>query len=512
MDNILFTPIYYGFIIIICFLIFVTIFISESIKSKSILQNEPKLHKFSTNFSFDEYPSDLNIHNKFDCDVKDLKTCIVGDFTTLYGCRQLAVRCIHFNSDTECHVKGEKFVIPKNKSISEGYALPIIHLADECNPFHGDFILIASNNKATEYMLICQCKHPGFIGNDHVLGNCSGVRVCKGKIDNINKPLREINCLCNDNETSNRNQNDEVPVCRELSISEANQKYTDWTTKVVWENSRTIAKSIFNKTIADNLNVTKLLNPCSNSLIDMSVENKNAFYSEKYKTCAVRGEGIPIKNKLLNPSNFTIKISDLEIKLETIDAVIHTDPYSGLRLTDRVGNLRQKIVVFTKMPVYNKYLNENDKDEKMLYIHLEGSVGFGKFAQLFDDRCSALHLIGASCAPIPFVSDYKCFTNYSYVTRYLKEIGISIPQPVTPPYFWAMNSTLWLKALDVLLRGLIGTEIGLLIEPKYFYSFPKCRGYGILFDLNNKIQAEHLSGILSFADEKDYKLQQAIVN
>jgi hypothetical protein len=94
-------------------------------------------------------------------------------------------------------MNGEKILIPKNNDANEGYAMSIGHLADACNPYHGDLVLIAADNDGRDHMLVCQCKNPGFIGNDHILGNCEDVRICDdGKIDDINRPLAMINCVC----------------------------------------------------------------------------------------------------------------------------------------------------------------------------------------------------------------------------------------------------------------------------------------------------------------------------
>lgn len=286
------------------------------------LESPNKLVRFSVDVVFKQNDT-VSIENKYDCNAKSLRVCLMNDPTTLFGCRELTVRCQHFSKNTEFKENGKTFEIPKNKSDNEGYALAITHLAEACNPYHGDLVLVTANSESNEYMLICSCKNPGFIGNTLLLNACEEVFICNGKIDDLNKPLNEINCECGSTELSVR-YNTGVPVCKAMLVHEANKKYDDWSPYIRWISDRKINKNIFNNTIQQNLKTSVLLNPCSSSANDLLTPIPGGAYSTLTGTCTYTDYGLPIRNGLLKDPAKTYA---------RIDGAIMTGRYEFLRLS-----------------------------------------------------------------------------------------------------------------------------------------------------------------------------------
>lgn len=83
-------------------------------------KNETNLTRYSMpDFRYEEFPRTVDIENSYDCNIESLKTCKLDDQTSLFGCRELLVKCVHFDKDTEFN-NGE-VVVPKNKNTNEGY-------------------------------------------------------------------------------------------------------------------------------------------------------------------------------------------------------------------------------------------------------------------------------------------------------------------------------------------------------------------------------------------------------
>lgn len=257
------------------------------------------LLKFSVDVVFTESSDTINIENKYDCNAESLRVCLLNDPLSLFGCKELTVGCHHFETDIVLKKNGQTIPIPANKTSNEGYALAITNLTEACNTFHGDFVLVTANVESNDYMLICQCKNPGYIGNDNLLGNCETIRICGGNIDDINKPLDQINCQCNELEKSVRYE-DGLPKCKLMTIKEANETYSDWSQYVKFNSDRLIRVGVYNRTIVQNLKTSLLLNPCTNSQLDTTQEIIGASYSVLQNTCRFSMYGLPIRNNLLD--------------------------------------------------------------------------------------------------------------------------------------------------------------------------------------------------------------------
>lgn len=286
-------------------------------KSKSIKE----LFKFSVEVTFEQFNT-IDVENKYDCNAKSLKVCDINDPTTLFGCKELSVRCQHFENNTEFKENGKTYNIPKNKYETEGYALSIVNIVGACNPYHGDLVLVTANADSNDYMLICSCKNPGFIGNTSLLNSCEDIFICNGEIDDLNKPLEQINCKCGPTEKSVR-YNSGVPTCKPLLVYEANEMYEDWSPYIQWLSDRKIQVNVFNNTIQKNLKTSILLNPCTSSIHDLSVEIPNSQYSSVTKTCHYHDYGLPLRTGLLDEPN----------KHARVDGGLVTGAYDSIRLS-----------------------------------------------------------------------------------------------------------------------------------------------------------------------------------
>lgn len=104
----------------------------------------------------------MDIDNSYDCNVNSLRVCCLDDKTSLFGCKELLDKCVHFNTQYEDGV----IIIPKNKNPNEGYAPAVNNINHACNIYHGDFMLVTtSQNYSNDYRFICKCKYDGYIGN-----------------------------------------------------------------------------------------------------------------------------------------------------------------------------------------------------------------------------------------------------------------------------------------------------------------------------------------------------------
>ncbi|XP_025191134.1 uncharacterized protein LOC112591504 [Melanaphis sacchari] len=199
-----------------------------------------------------------------------LRVCKLDDPTTLFGCKELNVRCEHFEED-RIFIRDDnsEYPVPANAEKNEGYALAISFSVEDCHPHHGQRVLVSSDDKSYEYLMICRCIREGYIGNDHLLGNCTVVRICNGKVKDINVPFGEIECDCRKTERSLMQNG--IPMCRTLTISEANDLYNDWMFLIeIPKDAVLLNTKYYNTDVRSNVKVSHLLSPCSHSLINPS--------------------------------------------------------------------------------------------------------------------------------------------------------------------------------------------------------------------------------------------------
>lgn len=346
---------WYGitFTIVIILLAAIIYIIHAKLPAIEFNNNYSHLYEFSVDLQFDPYPSTIDIENAYDCNAESLRKCAVDDVTTLFGCKELTVKCVHFDDDTPyINHNNERKIIPKNLDSNDGYCLALTKMP--CNPYHGDLTLVSTDTDSNDYLLICTCKNPGYIGNETLLGNCETVFVCNGKIDDINRPLNEINCVCDRNERAGR-YSDGLPVCKLLTVDEANKLYADWTALVNFNSDRQMAKTNFNKTVQDNLRVTRLLDPCRNSINDTTIEIPNAVYDSEFGECHLTDYGYPISNGMLD-FHTTVQPTTHEV---STDSVFITGEYITMRYSDAVSGIKRMYgLIVDGLPTVKQYANK----------------------------------------------------------------------------------------------------------------------------------------------------------
>lgn len=242
--------------------------VSLNIVYKQLLVNEPheKIIEFSTDIVFEPFPTDFNINNEYECSTNDLRLCSISNPLSCFGCKNLTSACVHFKDDVSYeNTDGTYSIIPKNTNSDEGYCLSLSgKLVDKCNIYHGKYVLVAINTDTYEYGLFCVCSEPGYIGNVSITGACDVPFICHGKIDNINQPLADINCICNKNEFAMK-END-LPVCKIPTILELNTNYPNWNVLTNGMNTNgflTMPTHRLNLTLAANINTDTIIDPCS---------------------------------------------------------------------------------------------------------------------------------------------------------------------------------------------------------------------------------------------------------
>lgn len=253
----------------ICIIILLYVAFSKikPIKVNSRETENDSMPKFQTDYYADPYPKTVDLSNQYECTVEDPHICKVGDATTLFGCKNLAVKCHVFEEDTMYQTStGEMITIPKSKE-GEGLALALEDVSEGCNIHHGDWVIVATDPDSREFGLMCLCKNPGYIGNETLSGACDKVFICNGQIDDINKPLADINCVCGKFQYSLKRE-DGAPVCTDILVKDADASMSDAITYI----GETIDTSKVNPTVTQNMKIDKVLNPCTTSLFGNKID------------------------------------------------------------------------------------------------------------------------------------------------------------------------------------------------------------------------------------------------
>lgn len=272
--------------------------------------NDDQLPKFFKNIKFSEYPEALEIKpGKYKCDAKNLHKCLLDDPTTLLGCRELNIRCQNFDKDTKFKDSdNSEYVIPKNENANEGYALVVRSLIENCNIWHGDPVLVTTENNSSigeqSYLLICQCKNPGYIGNDTILGACDTPFICNGMVDDVNQPLDKINCKCRSDQKQVRYDALRLPACKDKLVKDLNEESADWTSMIDWQHDRLVSIDEYPSYVRDNTNIKKLYDPCRSTINNVNIELaghvedlsdiKGSNAKTKRNACIFVDKGIPV--------------------------------------------------------------------------------------------------------------------------------------------------------------------------------------------------------------------------
>lgn len=472
---------------------------------------------------FDPFPAEsIDITNQYECSAETQRKCVVGDFTTLVGCKELLVECHHFENDVNVNQDNKfKFTIPHNTSPKEGYALAITAKPfEKCNSYHGQYALVALNETSKEYMLVCVCTQPGYIGNEHLLGNCTSVYICNGKVDgDINRPLKEIKCKCNALQLSSLEA--DLPVCKEMTVEKANANFEDWTDFVLWDSRETLHPKYFHKDIA-NLHVKKLLNPCVYSIHDGITRVPNARFDNVTGGCVTLNYGFPVVNSLLDSDTRQayaekVKLDDADLnedqrkvemkKYKRVDSVLYTNEYQKVRFTDAVNGQRSiiglmvnglgpSIAGFASMP---------------LVLSVPYGVTFGGTGSQASLTLTARpeHFMGPRCETQLVLSSlafgYKCeFRNAYYADLY------GLPRPTYTSVDWGhifWGYQFWEDVNLLVTRGIRQTYAhGFVFSNETIRAVTGNQIYGVIFVSEKNHDKQDGNGILLFHEEESHKI------
>lgn len=479
-----------------------------------------RLPKFSSDVRFDPFPrsvAPLETAKLHSCNVTSLHPCALDDVRTLFGCKELSVRCHHFDVDTPYAHNGTTTIIPRNATPNEGYALAIPVITSACNLNHGALTLIALNADrsavtkpgvatlpaASEYMLVCVCTHPGYFGNEHLLGNCATPFVCAGKVESVDVPLDKVRCKCKPHETTIR-YGDGSPACKEMLVHEANELHPDgWDHLVPWLSPRRIDTSVYSATIAGNLRVRRILNPCTNSLTNPTVEVPLARYDETRGECILTGYGYPVVGlNMLKPSEKRPALSQYEPPVVPIVAVLGTGPYMGLRISGDVAGVRR----FGALMVRSLWFGPLDQDsfrhnKTLLELPRGLSVSGGR------SPTGSLRIVPDHRFHAPKCITYASFRYRCDIRDYpiIRELGLPMTSPTPPPSFpWGLEE--WIQAEELATKSFLIGVYGARVSAYKLSALHKLAGYGMLWTQGDKDVPT--AGVVSFIDEADFEIHK----
>ncbi|ATY70191.1 pif-1 [Tomelloso virus] len=473
-------------IVIIC--IIVAVVLVAKGKIKELVFEQKDIPNFSVDLQFDPYPQTVNIENQYDCNVNSLRVCDINDSTTLFGCKELIVRCHHFDEDTPYIENNITTMIPKNATATEGYALAITTIADACNPYHGDMTLVTANAESNEYMLICTCKNPGYIGNETILGNCTTVFICNGKINDIDQPLNSITCVC-EKKQKNIRYDDGLPVCKDLLVYEANEMYDDWSNIVTWNSYRQTDASRYNVTISGNLKTSRLLDSCRSSLHDTTIEIPNASYNATNAQCIVNEAGYPVVNDLLR-----FKPSDDQ--KYGISAILATGEYQRVRFSDNIAGVRKIYgLVVNGVPFWKELANSTIviQPQDGICIGFQSGIAFNSKTAFVAPLCEGSW------------PSYSCRYIREKTSRIVGGLAIATGRSCPTAFLWGRDD--WTNNEFMVQRSLsYKTDSGFSLSPIKLSVVAGWHTYGVQW--SPKSSSEN-TGVLYFSNVADYNIHVA---
>lgn len=445
----------------------------------------------------------VDVENTRDCNIETLEKCSINDPTTLFGCRELLVRCTHFKEDTKYYNNNDEYVIvPRNASSNEGYALAITNLDQACHHLHGDLVLVTRDLDSSEYMFVCKCKMDGYIGNDTITGNCTTVRICNGKVDNLDQTLDKMNCVCADHEENYR-YSDSLPICKSMTVRTANEKYTDWHFLVPWISDNLLSKNYFNQTVAQNVNTSKLLDPCRHAIHDTTIDVPGGRYDTLYRTCVFENSGIPLRTGVLLPKEKDEDISGSfhpHNMIDLVDGALYSEEYRQVRVLDGVVGKRQYAAITANMKL-GDYLPEGEYTVAMpekTAVGIPGHVQIKVRESLIAPKCESVFL-SYSC---------KMDDNFKKIIR-----GIPEPERHKPPsgFFWGTDD--WEQAYDMFEKGVVNNGGGLVLDNSKLDIYKdKLQYYGIRLVTDHPNNADVDNGMLRLIDESNYKKHSELIH
>lgn len=481
-------------ILILLFAIIILIVYAIYISRKDIVyfnKENKKLIEYDDmpHIRFDPFPNTVDINNTHDCNIYNLRKCSMDDQSTLFGCRELLVECVHFTKDIE--FEDGKIVVPKNANSNEGYALVVDNVDQACNAYHGDLVVVSTSNSSNDYRFICKCKYNGYIGNDTLDGSCTTVTVCNGKIDNIDQPLEKIKCICKQSEINVR-YFDLVPTCKTMTILEANKRYKDWHTLINFDMNKQHLIDVSNTVpeIRQNFNCKYILDPTKHSFHDTSLVLKDNVYFNNH--CVARGAGVPVNLGILNPNTQLDENHDLY--MNHVDGIYWTEPYSRVRITKISGQLLLTVTAKTS-------IHKTGRRELTIFVGKKLYVSTTDFAhvnmvqiedeRLFTPRCWAHG-----------VSAYDCNCAVVYLKISKSNAALKYIHDDPPSLYW-WGTDLWEKVQDS-CTGINGTTKEIELHDKYFLDNCLVFGYVIKNNKPTNDPIDQGSGVLTFKNKKNY--------
>lgn len=478
-------------------LVIICVFIVEN-RTHRLEENEVSIPEFSIDVNYDPYPRRVNFENQHDCNALTLRVCLVDDVQTLIGCRELTVICRNFDRDLQYVENGHTVWIPKNKHPKEGYALAITAEVRACNPFHGDWALVSNGVESDEYTLICVCKNDGYIGNDNVLGSCETVRVCNGKIKEINVPFDAIECDCEQTEVCDRYDDAwSTPYCRQMLVIEANEHFSDWTDHIKFANDRLLDVRKFNPTVRDNLNVKLLLDPCRSSIINPKQSISDAFYDTYHKSCVFVENGLPLRVGFFPSEPQSEPDSDVYFTSIPLDAALPTSSIEYVRIIDKVLGKRSIVNLRATLNVDLKD-GKPSRTGSTANFMLSEKVSVGLYAQLrFKIK---EEMLNGTC--VAHLTTFKCWMQ----DRYAGTIG-GIPTAFMecPPAIFLWDTEQWEFAEQLTSAGIIPNPLGVTLDTKVLNRFGKhAKYYGIRLCSAKNMDPNCHNGALFLSDPNDW--------
>lgn len=453
---------------------------------------------------FEPFPHKIAIENEFDCNAKSLRTCAMDDPRTLFGCRELHVSCHHFDQETIHYENGLPNKIPPNRGPNEGYALAIPVTAEVCNPYHGDLALVTLSASSRQYVLLCRCKNPGFVGKATLLGDCTVPTICGGRVVSLDRELRDLECQCKPHEHSVRYE-DGLPACKTLLVHEANDRFDDWTDLLAWDNDRTLPTRYFSATIAQNVRSRVLLDPCRNALTDTRIEIPKGRYDAQHGQCLLTDYGFPLVLDLLRAQRDMKAIGD-EITPAFVSAVLPTSIYRRIRISGGISGQGRFFAIVTRGIQFGA-LGRRDLESGTITLVPDGTISVG-----------GPHGQGAiSIVPRPrsFWSSrcnertfgYSCLVRENYGETLASGLPISTPHP--PPALFLWGTEEWVTAESRVNASLKDSVYGIRVRAAEFDKNPQLHGYGLQWCAYHDYEA---SGVVMFELNEDYKLHQQAIS
>jgi hypothetical protein len=204
----------------------------------------------------------------------------------------MLARCVHIDQELKYFdASNNEYILSPNETIDEGYCLTLneTNLNLQCNVYHGDLALIQLQPNLPETMFFCNCKNPGLIGNRTILGACDTPFICNGLVNNLNQPIENIRCKCENSQISTVVNN--IPTCRRKTVGEASADNTLNDLNLSQNPDRMLANTIenFNSVVVNNINSDTLVNPCSYCPVTNGVISNMAIGTddEGVKFCSI---------------------------------------------------------------------------------------------------------------------------------------------------------------------------------------------------------------------------------